>query len=156
MAIAALIVAIGAALIALASAVHARALAFAAKGALAIEQDRRRDETGPRFDAAVTGARRRKVPSRDSPGIAAVVAALAVAGPANRVCLDARKGLGELGDHRPQKIRAGPCELLFQSAGYVDTGSCGHRVTPSHRDLWSDSTRITRRPTFTSVFQGQP
>jgi hypothetical protein len=29
-------------------------------------------------------------------------------------------------------------QLLFQPARYIDTGNCGHRVTPAHRDLWSE------------------
>src|SRR5215813_2951995 len=34
--------------------------------------------------------------------------------------------------------RAVPAAVLLQPAGDIDTGSCGHRVAPSHRDLWTE------------------
>ena len=46
--------------------------------------------------------------------------------------------LSERGHHRPEQIRTGLRELLLQPARHIDTGSCGHRVAPSHRDLWSE------------------
>jgi hypothetical protein len=46
--------------------------------------------------------------------------------------------LGERPHHRAQQIRARLRELLLQPARDVNTGPCGHRVTPSHRDLWTE------------------
>jgi len=37
-----------------------------------------------------------------------------------------------------EQIGAGLGELLLQPARDIDTGSCGHRVAPSHRDLWTE------------------
>jgi hypothetical protein len=59
--------------------------------------------------------------------------ALAVTGAADRVGFGAHQRLGKGLHHRAQQIRAGLSELLLRPARHIDTGSCGHRVAPSHR-----------------------
>jgi len=68
----------------------------------------------------------------------AFIAALAIGGTADCIGFGAHQRLGEGLHHRAQKIGAGLRELLLQPARHVDTGSCGHRVAPSHRDLWTE------------------
>src|ERR1022692_228134 len=41
-------------------------------------------------------------------------------------------------------------QLLLQPARNINTGYYGHRVTPSHRDLWSDLTENHAVAVFTS------
>jgi hypothetical protein len=67
MAVAALVVAIVAVVAAVFAAVYARAQAIAAKGSLAIEQERHKAEQTPRFDAQIT--------SGNAPGAAVAAAA---------------------------------------------------------------------------------
>jgi hypothetical protein len=56
------------------------------------------------------------------------LAALAVAGAADRVGLGAHEGVDEGLQHLPQQVRAGLGQLLVQEAGRVDTAGSGHRV----------------------------
>jgi hypothetical protein len=70
-------------------------------------------------------------------GVAAVRAALPVAGAAHRVGIGRHQRFREGLDHLPEQVRAGPGQLLGHPARQVDTRCCGHRVLLVE-DLWKD------------------
>ncbi len=71
-------------------------------------------------------------------------AALAVGGAANRVGLRAHQRLRERGAPSAGADPGSPARAAPPASPKLDTGSCGHRVTPSHRDLWSELNRESR------------